>query len=106
LQAAEQELVSECMERIGLKVDMKKAELLRQLSEDGKFERENLGQVLTGEVARGTPKTPSVKLKKDVYARYFTPDQPAKEVQSIVEKALEMYYERMYYERHGGGLDV
>ena len=39
-------------------------------------------------------RTPTVKVDKAVYARYFKPSQPAKEVQDIVEKALEMYFEQ------------
>ena len=32
-------------------------------------------------------------LSKAVYAKYFKPGQAAKEIQEIVRKALEMYYE-------------
>jgi len=39
-------------------------------------------------------RTPTVKVDKAVYARYFKANQPAKEVQEIVEKALAMYFEQ------------
>jgi hypothetical protein len=33
-------------------------------------------------------------VRKDVYARYFKPNQPVREVEEIVEKALELYFEQ------------
>jgi len=39
-------------------------------------------------------RTPTVKIDKSVYSRYFKPSQPTKEIQNIVEKALELYFEQ------------
>jgi len=39
-------------------------------------------------------RTPTVKIDKSLYARYFQSNQSAKEVQDIVEKALQMYFEQ------------
>jgi ParB family chromosome partitioning protein len=93
LKEAEQEVVDDCMERNGLSVDMKKADLLRQFSEKGKLNGESVYRILSGETTQKPNRTPTVKVDKAVYAKYFTPTQPAKEVQEIVEKALEMYFE-------------
>ena len=94
LKEGEQELIADCMERNNLSVDMKKADMLRQFSEKGKLNGESVYRVLTGETSPKPNRTPTVKVNKVVYAKYFKPNQPAKEVQSIVEKALEMYFEQ------------
>ena len=94
LKQDEQELIYDCMERNGLPVDMKKGDMLRQYSEKGKLNGESVYRILSGEENPKPNRTPTVKVNKTVYARYFKPNQPAKEVQEIVEKALEMYFEQ------------
>jgi len=92
LKIEEQTLLVDCLERNDLSVDMKKAEILRQFSEKGKLDGENVYKVLSGETTPKPNRTPTVKIDKSVYSRYFKPNQPAKEIQAAVEKALEMYF--------------
>lgn len=90
----QQLMLDKCMELNGFTVDMKKADLLRQYSEKGKLDKDAIYLILSGEAGQ-KPKpnrTPTVKVSKAVYTKYFQPDQPAKEVQEIVEKALEQYF--------------
>ena len=94
LNKTEQELVADCMERNGLTVDMKKADILRQFSEKFKLDGESVYRILSGETAPKPNRSPTVKVDKTVYSRYFKPNQSAKEVQEIVQKALEMYFGR------------
>ena len=94
LKKSEQDLVGDCMERNSLSVDMKKAEMLRQFSEKGKLNGENVYKILSGNATPKPKRTPTVKIDKMVYSRYFKPNQPAKEIQETVEKALEMYFEQ------------
>ena len=94
LQDAQQQQLDRCLELNGFKVDMKKAEIFRQYSESGKLNEDSIYMILSGEIGQ-KPKpnrTPTVKVNKMIYAKYFRPDQPAKEVQEIVEKALEAYF--------------
>jgi ParB family chromosome partitioning protein len=96
LKESEQQLVDTCVELNGFAVDMKKADALRQYSEKIKLDEENIYLILSGEVAR-TPKpnrTPTVKVSKSVYSKYFKSSQSVKEIQDIVEKALELYFEQ------------
>ena len=93
LKIEEQTQIFECMERNGLSVDVKKAEILRQFSEKGKLNGESVYKILTGDTALKPNRTPTVKINKLVYAKYFKPNQSAKEVQDIVEKALESYFD-------------
>jgi ParB family chromosome partitioning protein len=92
LKTEEQALLVDSMGRNNLSVDMKKADILRQYSEKDKLNGESVYKILTGDTVPKPNRTPTVKIGKAVYARYFTPNQPAKEVQATVEKALEMYF--------------
>ena len=95
LKEAEQQLLDKCIGLNGFSVDMKKADALRQYSERGKLDDEKVYLILSGEVGK-KPKpnrTPTVKVNKAVYAKYFKSGQSAKEIQDIVEKALELYFE-------------
>lgn len=94
LKEEEQVLLDECMEHNNLTVDMKKADLLRQFSEDGKLDSESIYRILSGKTVSKSNRTPTVKIRGDIYAKYFKPDQSAKEIQGIVEKALELYFTR------------
>ena len=94
LKIEEQALLVDCMENNDLSVDMKKAEILRQFSEKGKLDSVNVYKILSGDTAPKPNRTPTVKIDKTVYAKYFKPNQPAEEVQETVEKALEMYFEQ------------
>ena len=93
LKTEEQMLIADCMERNGLSVDVKKADFLRQFSKKSKLNGENVYRILSGETAQKPNRTPTVKINKTVYSKYFKPNQPAKEIQETVEKALEMYFE-------------
>jgi len=93
LKEAEQEALSDCMERHNLSVDMKKADVLRNYSEKGRLDGDAIKRILSGAMAHKPTRTPTVKVSKTVYAKYFKPNQPAKEVQDIVEKALVMFFE-------------
>jgi len=92
LKIEEQTILVDSMERNKLTVDMKKAEILRAFSEKGKLDVESVYKILSGNPTPKPNRTPTVKINKAVYSRYFTPNQSAKEVQETVEKALELYF--------------
>ena len=92
LKEREQRDLAQCIEMNKLKVDMKKADILRDYSNQDKLNAEQIYFILNGELVPKTNKTPAIKMSETVYSRYFQPDQPAKEVQNIVEKALEFYF--------------
>lgn len=92
LKAEEQELLNDCIEHNNLTVDMKKADTLRKFSEEGKLNKESIYRILSGEAVPKTNRTPAVRLSNAVYSKYFKPNQSAKEIQGVVEKALELYF--------------
>jgi ParB family chromosome partitioning protein len=94
LKTEEQTLLVDCMENNDLPVDMKKADIFRQFSEKGKLDGVNVYKILSGDTTTKPNRTPTVKIDKTVYSKYFKPNQSAKEIQATVEKALEMYFEQ------------
>ncbi|KFN12132.1 MAG: ParB N-terminal domain-containing protein [Paenibacillus macerans] len=92
LSEAEQRLVDGLLSGQGYKVDMKKSSLLREYS--GKLTDEQVVRILSGEATRKPrSKTPApFKLKHKVYAKYFSPQSKASEVEEIIDKALGMYF--------------
>jgi ParB family chromosome partitioning protein len=73
---------------------MKKADMLRKYSEKGRLDGDAIKRILSGAMAHKPVRTPTVKVSKAVYAKYFKPNQPTSEVQAIVEKALALYFEQ------------
>ena len=98
LSPEEQHTLEECLATDNLTVNLKSSDLLRAYSEKGTLTKDNINLILKGDIARKTKpnRTPTVKISKAVYAKYFKPGQSAKEVQEIVRKALEMYYEHKH----------
>jgi ParB family chromosome partitioning protein len=76
------------------KINMKKAEALRELSENGKLTSDVMLQVLSGEYNK-KPKLKTsqpFKLKAKIYQKYFKNDPPKKEIESTITQALEEYF--------------
>ena len=50
--------------------------------------------IVNGELGRPPKKKrfPAFKIKPKVYSLYFAPDQKASEVEEVIEKALEFYF--------------
>lgn len=94
LKEQEQMDLAKCVELNGFSVDMKKADVLRDYSGKGKLDDDRIYLILNGELGQKQKpnRTPVVKVNKAVYSKYFQPNQSAKEVQDIVEKALEMFF--------------
>jgi len=104
LKEGEQNILEKCIGLNGFKVDMKKANLLRDHSEKGKLDMDSAYLILAGEIGQidRRDRAPSVKFSRAVYLRYFRPGQTVKEVQGIVEKALEMYFQKAGGAQQGG----
>lgn len=89
-----QQQIFNCMQSESFKLDMKKAELLREYYENKKLTEQTIHQILSGEKLKKpkSPKKPQVKIKQSVISKYFTEQQGQKEIEETIEKALEMYF--------------
>lgn len=78
------------------KLDIKKAESLRELSKNKKITGDEIVQILSG----GTNKKPVVKpsatflIKRKMYLKYFTIEMNESEVEAIIDTALVEYFEK------------
>ena len=93
LTESEQKELDKCINATGFKVDMRKANVLRDYSKRNKLDDEKIYLILNNELGMPPKKnrTPTVKVSKSVFAKYFTPKQSAKDIQDYVEKALDFY---------------
>ena len=96
LKIEEQKLLDETLAAANLSVNLKSSDLLRQYSEKGGLTKETISLILTGKNGQRLKpnRTPTVKISKTVYAKYFKPEQSVKEVQEIVRKAIEAYFKQ------------
>ena len=92
LSEGEQVIVLDCIERQGGSLDIKKADILRKFSSDGSLDQDSAAEILTGQAIAKPERPQSVKVSQSVYTKYFKAEQSSKEVQAIVEEALEMYF--------------
>jgi len=93
LSDTEQKLLADCIEKHNLPVDMKKADMLRKCSEKSRLDKDSIYRILSGAMAHKPSRTPTVKISKTVFVKYFDFKQSSKEIQGIVEEALAFYHE-------------
>lgn len=75
----------------GNAIDIAKAEALRDAAKEGSLTSEQIARIMT--VAAPKPKpVNTVQLKLTTIQRYFTCGETKKEIQSTIEKALELYF--------------
>lgn len=90
-----QQQIADLMVSDGYKLDMKKAELLRNYYETGKLTDITMTQILSGEKTRKpkSDKPQPVKVKPAVITKYFTAGQSVKEIEETIDRALELYFD-------------
>jgi len=74
------------------KLDMKKAEIMREFSKKKTLNLKTMREILSGQAVQTKQTTPAIKVSNDVYSRYFSNGQSAEEIQNTVEEALNFYF--------------
>ena len=94
LRESEQTDLAQCLALNAFSLDIVKAKVLREHSEKGRLDADTIFLILSGELGckHKHNRTPTVKVAKAVYSKYFRDNQSAREVQSIVEAALALYF--------------
>lgn len=95
-----QQQIAYFMDADGYKVDMKKAELLREYYEKSTLSDKTIVQILSGEKTRKpkSDKPKPVKIKPAVITKYFIAGESPKEIEDTIEKALALYFENQNQE--------
>lgn len=95
LSIEDQESLAMVLAENNFKVDMKKAETLRSESESGKLSTEKVIAILSGEKdkKKSSNKPTAFKLKPKIITKYFSNEAKVNEIEDVIDKALEMYFE-------------
>jgi ParB family chromosome partitioning protein len=96
LKESEQKLVLEVLDKNCFKLDMKKAEALRSLSEAGKLDESEIFEVLSGQHSRKkkldkTSVKRTIKISYKLFSPYFEAEMDEKAIEAELLKALEFY---------------
>ncbi|VDN47325.1 Plasmid partitioning protein ParB [Petrocella atlantisensis] len=94
LSAENQEMIEAIVSEDTFKVDMKKASIIRNYEEEGKLNWKTAKSIITGEALRDPNKQKLVKIQPKIISKYFSPSQEIKTIEKIIEKALEMYFQK------------
>ena len=82
-------------ENENFKIDMKKAELLREFSVDNQLARKSISDILAGVAVkkrnRASLPVQSIKIKGKILSKYFKPEQKPEEIEAAIIEALELY---------------
>lgn len=94
LKEGEQHIVEDIISENKYKIDMKKAESLRNCSENKKLNKETAYTILSGELNKKqkSSKPSPIKLKHKLINKFFAPETKQPEIEEIIEKALELYF--------------
>lgn len=95
LSIGDQESLSMVLAENNFKVDMKKAESLRSESESGNLSTETIIAILSGkkDKKKSSNKPTAFKLKPKIITKYFSNEAKVNEIEDVIDKALEMYFE-------------
>ncbi len=92
LKQEEQEIVEDILDDYGFKVDLKKSDILKSYSQGSNFKYDKAYEVLSGKYFNKPKKVKNFKLKPKLINKYFKENQTQKEIEEIIEYALELYF--------------
>lgn len=88
-----QEQLFSYLEEKNKKLDTKTAQNLSSYYQKGKLNADTMLKILEGTLKPRKAKYNGYKMNKKVFKKYFSPEQPQAEVEEIIVKALEMYFQ-------------
>ncbi len=89
-----QEMIHAIVSEDMFKVDMKKASMIRISEEEGKLNWDTAKAIITGGAMRDSNKQKPIKIKSKIISKFFSPSQNKDDIERIIEKALELYFEQ------------
>ena len=87
LRLGEQDIVQKLIEK-KVKVDTQQAQELKKQSSDHELTEEETKQIITPKAP--APKRKAIKLREDLFAKYFTKNQSPEEIEDTIARALEL----------------
>lgn len=92
LKESEQAIVEDILLSHNFKMDLKKSEALKELSQNKKLTYEKAYGILSGEKLGRPKKAKAYKIPPKLANRYFNESQSQKEIEQIIDAALNLYY--------------
>lgn len=89
-----QEMIDAIVSEDTFKVDMKKASMIRAFEGEGKLNWKVAKDIITGEAMKDPNKQKPIKIQSKIISKFFSTNQKQKDIESIIEKALEMYFHK------------
>jgi len=90
-----QEMVEAIISEHTFKVDMKKAATLRAFDNSKTLTWEKAVAIISGESISKPKKIAAIKIQPQIISKYFRPNENKKDIEKVIEKALEMYFTRI-----------
>lgn len=88
-----QELFVSLIRENEFKCDIKKAKLIREEQQKGKLTVVTMTEILSGIKVKKKPGKPApFKMRSEVIYKYFNQDEKQKDIEDIIDKALELYF--------------
>ena len=76
------------------KMDTKNAQDLRKLESQGKLDEESMKEILSGKQLKKPGRPKSFKIQGNIIQKYFSEDMKQKEIEGIIDAALEAYFKK------------
>ena len=74
---------------------MKKATTLRAFDKSGKLTWKKAAAIISGEINKKDKKPIAIKIQPQIISKYFRPNENKKDIEKVIDKALEMYFTRI-----------
>lgn len=94
LSEEKQEMIDAIVSEDTFKVDMKKASMIRACEKEGTLDWKTAKSIITGEAMKDPNKQKPIKIHPKVIGKFFSPGQDNKEIEGIIEKALNLFFQR------------
>jgi ParB family chromosome partitioning protein len=90
-----QEMIEAIISENTFKVDMKKAASIRIYDKNGQLTWDTAKSIISGEINKKEKKPTGIKIQPKIISKYFRPEEDKKDIESIIEKALELYFNKI-----------
>lgn len=90
-----QEMVEAIISENTFKVDMKKASTLRIYDKNKQLTWDTAKAIISGEINKKDKKPTAIKIQPKIISKYFSPEEDKKDIENIIEKALELYFRKI-----------
>jgi ParB family chromosome partitioning protein len=87
-----QEIIDAIVSEDTFKVDMKKAAMIRKLDKEGNLTWKAAKDIITGEAMKDPNKQKPLKVKPEIWTKFFKPEDDKKDIEQTIEKALDFYF--------------